>query len=314
MIAPLAGYLIHRFGWRDTFGILGAGFLAVTVAGSMFLRNPPERGGALRDGALRRRGKGRRGAAGISSRGRWRAPAPSAEMWIAYAFGTAAGLMVIRASRGLRAGGGVLRPRCPSLRGLLSVGNGCGRIASRWMSDYIGRVRTLSLAMGATAPAPLPRPRVSHRAAALCRRLPHRLLLRLWLAVFPSTTAEHFFGMRNLGNNYGLLLTAWGWQDHRPDGGGWIFDAPPAATPRRSEIAALARSPPPRGGRNGGNALSVNKGAGVYRERILSRSGMSDRREVRDYFFRHPSDGERISARCHPRQESQTKPPFSFDA
>ena len=34
VIAPLAGYLVDRFGWRDTFGILGAGFLAVTVAGS----------------------------------------------------------------------------------------------------------------------------------------------------------------------------------------------------------------------------------------------------------------------------------------
>ncbi|MHB1011925.1 MAG: MFS transporter [Desulfobacteria bacterium] len=32
VIAPLAGYLVQRFGWRDTFGILGAGFLAVAAA------------------------------------------------------------------------------------------------------------------------------------------------------------------------------------------------------------------------------------------------------------------------------------------
>jgi len=45
------------------------------------------------------------------------------------------------------------------------------------------------------------------------------------LAVFPSTTAD-FFGMRNLGNNYGLLLTAWGVAGIiGPMAGGWIFDA-----------------------------------------------------------------------------------------
>ena len=93
VIAPLAGYLIHRFGWRDTFGILGAGFLAVTVAGSMFLRNPPEgwrppgwsppaaEKGAARGGRdfLPRE---------MVGTGAFR------RMWAAYAFGTAAGLMV----------------------------------------------------------------------------------------------------------------------------------------------------------------------------------------------------------------------------
>ena len=45
------------------------------------------------------------------------------------------------------------------------------------------------------------------------------------LSVFPSTTAD-FFGMRNLGNNYGLLLTAWGVAGIiGPMAGGWIFDA-----------------------------------------------------------------------------------------
>jgi MFS transporter, OFA family, oxalate/formate antiporter len=47
----------------------------------------------------------------------------------------------------------------------------------------------------------------------------------LFAAVFPSTTAD-FFGMRHLGNNYGLLLTAWGVAGIiGPMVGGWIFDA-----------------------------------------------------------------------------------------
>jgi OFA family oxalate/formate antiporter-like MFS transporter len=45
------------------------------------------------------------------------------------------------------------------------------------------------------------------------------------LAVFPSAAAD-FFGIRNLGNNYGLLLTAWGVAGIiGPMAGGRIFDA-----------------------------------------------------------------------------------------
>ena len=67
--------------------------------------------------------------------------------------------------------------------------------------------------------------------------------------------------------------------------GGWIFDATPRLR-RGVRIAALhavaaaavvatVKAPHP-----------VNKGAGVYRETdSFPRSGMSDRREVRDYLF-----------------------------
>jgi len=44
------------------------------------------------------------------------------------------------------------------------------------------------------------------------------------LAVFPSATAD-FFGVRNLGNNYGLVVTAWGTAGIiGPMLGGWLYD------------------------------------------------------------------------------------------
>ena len=75
------------------------------------------------------------------------------------------------------------------------------------------------------------------------------------LAVFPSTTAD-YFGMRNLGNNYGLLLTAWGVAGIiGPMAGGWIFDATHgyAAAFRiaallavaAAVVVATAKAPPP---------------------------------------------------------------------
>ena len=76
------------------------------------------------------------------------------------------------------------------------------------------------------------------------------------LAVFPSATAD-FFGIRNLGNNYGLLLTAWGTPGViGPMAGGKIFDATKsyqAAFPIAAMLAFLAavviatvRPPAPR--------------------------------------------------------------------
>jgi OFA family oxalate/formate antiporter-like MFS transporter len=109
--------------------------------------------------------------------------------------------------------------------GVLSVGNGCGRIASGWMSDHIGRVRTLSLVMGATALLLFLAPGVSTVPLLFAAVFLIGYCYGSQLAVFPSTTAD-FFGMRNLGNNYGLLLTAWGVAGIiGPMAGGWIFDA-----------------------------------------------------------------------------------------
>jgi OFA family oxalate/formate antiporter-like MFS transporter len=223
LIAPLAGYLIHRFGWRDTFGILGAGFLVLATAGAALLRNPPEgwfppgrvpgakspgaaRGGDFRPGEMVRTGAFLR-------------------MWFGYAFGTAAGLMVIGHLAAFAQGAGFSARDAAFSVGVLAIGNGCGRIASGWMSDHIGRTRTLVLGMVATALLLLLAPGISTVTALFTVVFLIGYCYGTQLAVFPSTTAD-FFGVRNLGNNYGLLLTAWGAAGViGPMAGGWIFDA-----------------------------------------------------------------------------------------
>lgn len=224
LIAPLAGYLIHRFGWRDTFAILGAGFLLVTVAGASLLRNPPE--------GWRPRGWSPPAAGYEASRaGGDFLPAEMVRtgvffrMWLAYAFGTTAGLMVIGHLAAFAQGAGFSARDAAISVGVLSVGNGCGRIASGWMSDHFGRARTLALVMAATALLLL----LVSGVVTLSLLFPVVFFIGYCygsqLAVFPSATAD-FFGMRNLGNNYGLLLTAWGVAGIiGPMAGGWIFDA-----------------------------------------------------------------------------------------
>lgn len=224
LIAPLAGLLIHWYGWRHTFALLGIGCFFVTVAGSFFLRNPPE---------------------GWKPAG-WTAPLPGEgafrtlhdyapldmmrtgtflRMWPAYALGTTAGLMVIGHLAAFAQGAGFSRPDAAIAVGILSVGNGCGRIGSGWLSDHIGRTRTLSLVMGVTAVLLLLEPGVSTRWFLFVSVFLIGYCYGSQLAVFPSATAD-FFGVRNLGNNYGVVVTAWGTAGIiGPMLGGWIYDA-----------------------------------------------------------------------------------------
>ena len=94
IFGPLAAnYLIPNFGWRTTFQVLGGIFFVMTVFGAFLLKNPP---------------------AGYKPAGWMPAPASKSAattydftpgevlrtptfylMWVAYAFGCAAGLMVI---------------------------------------------------------------------------------------------------------------------------------------------------------------------------------------------------------------------------
>ena len=90
-----------------------------------------------------------------------------------------------------------------------AIGNACGRIFSGWLSDTVGRIKTLSLMV-----------LLSAIVLPLLGRI-HSLIL-LWpllfvvyycygtqLSLYASTTAD-FFGAKNIGANYGLVLLAWG--------------------------------------------------------------------------------------------------------
>ena len=163
-------------------------------------------------------------------------------MWIAYALGTAAGLMVIGHLAAFAEGVGFSARDAALSVGVLSAGNGCGRIGYGWLSDHIGRTRTLALAMGVTALLLFLEPRVGTVPLLFGSVFLIGYCYGSQLAVFPSATAD-FFGIRNLGNNYGLLLTAWGTAGIiGPMAGGKIFDATKSYQAAFLIAAALALS------------------------------------------------------------------------
>lgn len=210
VFGPLAAsYLIPHFGWRTTFQVLGVIFFVMTVFGSFLLKNPP---------------------AGYRPAG-W-APAPAAKaaasaydftpgevlrtpsfylLWVGYAFGCAAGLMVISQLLPFAKSVGIPSTMLASF-GLVvgAVGNASGRILSGWMSDHLGRINVLRLMIGISMVA-MP---ILYYVGSNVVGLFVMLFIVYWcygtqLSVNAATAAD-FWGTRNVGINYGMLFTAWG--------------------------------------------------------------------------------------------------------
>jgi OFA family oxalate/formate antiporter-like MFS transporter len=212
IFGPLAGnWLIPTYGWRATFQILGVIFFIMTMVGAFLLRNPP---------------------VGYKPAG-W-TPAPAAKaaattyefspsetvrtptfylMWIAYALGASAGLMVISQLVPFARGRGVPLALATTAIFIGAIGNASGRILSGWLSDAWGRLNVLRAMIGISAVAMIILPHTGGIAA-----VPVFLFLMVFivyycygtqLSVNASTTSD-FWGTKNAGINYGLLFTAWG--------------------------------------------------------------------------------------------------------
>jgi OFA family oxalate/formate antiporter-like MFS transporter len=210
IFGPLANLqLIPAYGWRTTFEILGGIFLVMTLIGAFLLKNPP---------------------AGYRPPG-W-TPAPAAKaaattyeftpgeavatpamwlMWVAYALGTSAGLMVISQLVPFAKSQGVPGAALATM-GLVvgAVGNASGRILSGWLSDALGRLNVLRLMILISAIA-MP---ILYGVGANIPLLYTMVFVVYWcygtqLSVNASTTSD-FWGTKNAGVNYGILFTSWG--------------------------------------------------------------------------------------------------------
>jgi OFA family oxalate/formate antiporter-like MFS transporter len=210
IFGPLANLkLIPAYGVHTTFMILGGIFLVMTVFGAFLLHNPP---------------------AGYKPAG-W-APAPAAKtaattyefspgevlrtpafylMWVAYALGCSAGLMVISQLVPFAKSVGIASTAIATM-GLVvgAVGNASGRILSGWMSDALGRLNVLRL-MIAISMIAMP---ILYAVGGSVGLLYAAVFVVYWcygtqLSV-NGAAASDFWGTKNAGINYGMLFTAWG--------------------------------------------------------------------------------------------------------
>ena len=211
IFGPLANLkLIPAYGVHTTFTILGGIFLVMTVIGAFLLKNPPA---------------GYKPAGWTPAPATAKASATTQEftpsevlktpafyfMWIAYALGASAGLMVISQLVPFAKSMGIPSAALVTMTLVVSAtGNASGRILSGWMSDALGRLNVLRLMIAASMIS-MP---LLYRAGNNVTFLYVMVFIVYWcygtqLSVNGSATAD-FWGTKNAGINYGMLFTAWG--------------------------------------------------------------------------------------------------------
>lgn len=202
-IAPLTNYLLKSSNIQQTFLFLGIlSIIAMTVF-SMILRNPPV-GYVPAVNA-------KKPATKHSADYRWQdmiKTRPFILLWLTYLMSATAGLMLI----GHIASIAFVQANWKAgfiLVVVLAIFNATGRITGGFLSDKVGRTNAMYLAFGLQA--------INMFLFAFYNSIP---LLVLGTAVaglsygaifslFPAITAD-FFGIKNLGVNYGIIFTGWG--------------------------------------------------------------------------------------------------------
>src|SRR6202162_1327476 len=213
IFGPLSNlWLIPTYGWRATFTILGVTFFVMTLVGAFLLKNPPA--GYQVPGWVPASKPKSLATTYEFTPGEMLATPTFYFMWIAYALGTSAGLMVISQLVPFAKSVGVAAASLAAISLVIgAAGNASGRIFSGWMSDALGRLNVLRLMIGISAVSMFILP---HTGAVLA--VPILLYLMVFvvywcygtqLSVNASTTSD-FWGTKNAGINYGLLFTSWG--------------------------------------------------------------------------------------------------------
>src|SRR5882762_535184 len=206
--APVATRLIQQVGVLQTFAYLGIAYLIVTVMGGSFMQNPPD-GWKPEGWTPTASQSGQRAARDYTLRealATWQWWA----LWLLLFLNTSAGISVISQEAPMfQELASVSAVAAAGMVGIVSIGNAFGRVFWAWVSDSITR-RMAFLAMFLIQ-------------VVLFWALPgiHSVALRSIVAfiilmcygggfgTMPAFAAD-YFGSKNVGPIYGLMLTAWG--------------------------------------------------------------------------------------------------------
>jgi OFA family oxalate/formate antiporter-like MFS transporter len=225
IFGPLcASYLIPHHGLPATFRILSGTFLVMTTLGAFLLRNPsadykPEGWEPALEAAR-----------GVTSHeftpGEVLRTRTFYLMWVAYALGCSAGLMVISQLVPFARGEKLSAAVASTALLVGAAGNVAGRTFSGWISDALGRLNVLRLMIGTSVVAmPLLYASAGSSAGFLLMVFVVYWCFGTQLSVNASTAAD-FWGTKNAGINYGLLYTAYGTAGViGPRVGALLFDA-----------------------------------------------------------------------------------------
>jgi OFA family oxalate/formate antiporter-like MFS transporter len=206
--APVATYLIQHYGVLSTFAYLGIAFLIVTVSGGLLMRNPPE--GWHPDSRKVQAAKVTEPVARMYSLGEALRTWQWWALWLTLFLNTSAGISIISQEAPIfQELAAVSVGTAAAMVGLASIGNALGRVFWAWLSDSITRKVTfiVMFALQVVLFWVLP-----NAVTATSLTLVSFVVLMCYgggFGTMPSFTAD-YFGSRNVGPIYGLMLTAWG--------------------------------------------------------------------------------------------------------
>jgi MFS transporter, OFA family, oxalate/formate antiporter len=211
IVYPLTKYLIEKGGSPNyAFKILAVLFAAMVIVAAQFMKNPP--GDYVCAPAPQKPGKPAPAAAPKCDYA-WNEMLSTPSFiitWLMFLFAAGAGLMVI-SFIGTLAKQSNLPQMILWCMTVLAVGNCAGRIICGVVSDKLGRTRTMLVVflIQAVILAAFPRVLVASDAAFAFGAFMIGFGFGSCLSLFPSHTAD-YFGMKNLGMNYGIVFTAYG--------------------------------------------------------------------------------------------------------
>jgi len=206
--APVATRLIQSVGVLNTFAYLGIAYLIVTVVAALFMQNPPEgwrpQGWTPTASETAQRA-GHDYTLGDALRTwQWYA------LWLLLFLNTLAGISIISQEAPIfQQLLGVSAIVAAGMVGVASIGNALGRVFWAWVSDLVTRRATLFVMFILQVLLFWFLPSVSTVAVMTIVTFVILMCYGGGFGTMPAFAAD-YFGSKNVGPIYGLMLTAWG--------------------------------------------------------------------------------------------------------
>jgi MFS transporter, OFA family, oxalate/formate antiporter len=206
--APIATRLIARVGVLSTFAYLGTAYLVMTIVAGLFMKNPPEGwrppGWTTDTKQISQRATHNYTLGEALGTWQWWV------LWLILFLNTSAGISVIsqeapmfqelaRVSVVVAAG----------MVGVVSIGNALGRVFWAWVSDSITRKATFVVMFAMQILLFWVLPTIASAAVLIIVAFIILMCYGGGFGTMPAFTAD-YFGSKNVGPIYGLMLTAWG--------------------------------------------------------------------------------------------------------
>ena len=206
--APVATRLIQSVGVLSTFAYLGIAYLLVTVVSGYFMQNPPEGwkpAGWTANGMRAAQRSSRDYTLGEALRTwQWWA------LWLLLFLNTSAGISIISQESPLfQELGRVSAVAAASMVGVASIGNALGRVFWAWASDSITRRATFGVMFLAQVFLFWALPTINSAGVLTIVAFIVLMCYGGGFGTMPAFVAD-YFGSKNVGPVYGLMLTAWG--------------------------------------------------------------------------------------------------------